>query len=184
MDSPSYTAPDPSTYPPAADYGSQASHFSGIYGTASTPGLSGPQLPGMLDPDNGNASYAMAINGFGGNNGDTANVPVGYDTSGNLVTVPEAATFMIQPDAFSATDTNVLFLYPTNRNPFSITLWFQSTPGGYDWNRFATMFGIGDTGWRCAMANGGNAAGFNGRRESVPALPARLAVAMTVSLLN
>lgn len=153
MDAPAYTAPDPTTtYPVATNYGTLAPNFLGSYGTASQPGVAGSQAPGMLDPGNGNASYGVQINGIGGNNGNTANVPIGYDTNGVLKLVADAVPIIIQPDAFS--DPNAIFLNPTNHSPYSVSIWFAG--GSYDWNRFATIMGHSDSNWRLAMANGGN----------------------------
>lgn len=158
MDAPNYTAPDPSTYPIATNYGTLASSFFGLYGTAVQPGISGPQFSGMLDSHNGNSSYGVAVNGIGGNNGGTANVPVGYAAGiGSLETAPDAAPIIITNDY---NDPNALLLNPTNytgstvsRTPFSCSIWFQGRP--HDWNRFQTIFGHTDDGWRLAMNGSG-----------------------------
>src|SRR5215469_9467684 len=136
MDSPGYTAPDPSTYPIATNYGTLPNSFFGLYGTAVQPGIPGPQFSGMMDPNNGNASYGVAINGIGGNNGDTANVPVGYAAGvGTFETAPDAAPIIIT-NTFAASDPNALLLNPTNytsvtnisRARFSCSIWFQGRP--------------------------------------------------------
>ena len=155
MDSPGYTAPDPSTtYPVATNYG-WASDWFGLYGTATQPGVPGPQFPGMLDPNNGNTSYACAINGIGGNNGGNANVPLGFDGSGHTYSAPDAAPVILETTG-GFTDPQFNVLNPTNgpgnRQPFSVTIWFQARPT--DYSRFQTIFGHSDDGWRLAMNTG------------------------------
>jgi hypothetical protein len=58
MDAPAYTAPDPSTYPAASFYSANGTTMNvgsgtlsnSVYGTATKPGVPGPQFPGLLDP--------------------------------------------------------------------------------------------------------------------------------------
>jgi hypothetical protein len=152
MDSAGYTAPDPSTYPAAINYGVYSNDFGALYGTASQPGITGPQFSGMLDPNNGNASYGVAINGIGGNNGGTANVPVGYDFNGNAQLAADAAPIILTNSDVSV-DPNAALLNPTNHTPFSFTLWFKANP--HDWSRFQTLVGHSDQGWRMSMNNAG-----------------------------
>lgn len=151
MDSPSYTAPDPGSYPQAATYGVYSNSFGAMYGTASQPGVSGPPFSGMQDPNNGNASYGVAINGIGGNNGASANVPVGYDFSGNPQLAADAAPIIVTN--LSYTDPAEPVLNPTNHTPFSVTIWFKANP--HDWSRFQTLFGHSDQGWRMSMNTSG-----------------------------
>lgn len=155
MDSSGYTAPDPSTYPIAANYGTMSNSFGAMYGTATQPGVSGPPYAGMQDPNNGNASYGVAINGLGGNNGNIANVPVGYDASGVAQLAPDAAPVIITNLSFA--DPAAPLLNPTNggstRIPFSCSIWFKANP--HDWSRFQTLFGHTDSGWRMAMNGSG-----------------------------
>src|SRR5215469_11046118 len=135
MDSPGYTAPDPSsTYPVAPNFGTYASTIAGLYGTATQPGVPGPQGPGMLDPSHGNQSFAVAINGIGGNNGNFANVQYGYDINGTAVFAGDAAPFIITNLSINVDPANASLLNPTNHAPFSLTIWFKGNP--HDWNRF------------------------------------------------
>ncbi|MGH7951811.1 MAG: LamG-like jellyroll fold domain-containing protein, partial [Limisphaerales bacterium] len=143
MNSPNYTAPDTSTYPTAANYGSvtltTAAGNPSSYGTATQPGVPGPQFPGMLDPNNVNASYAVAINGIGG----TANVNIG-----NSATIADAVPVEAGMDSGG-------LLYRTNVGsiPFSITIWFKCNPADSD--RFQNLFGHSDSGWRTAIDSSG-----------------------------
>lgn len=158
MDAPSggYIAPDPTNYPVATNYG-RASDWFGLYGTACQPGVAGPQFAGMFDPNNGNASYGVAINGIGGNNGGTANVPVGYDGTGIAYFAAGAAPVILETVG-GFTDPEFPVLNPTNgpgnHMPFSVTIWFQARPT--DYSRFQTIFGHSDNGWRMAMNTGNN----------------------------
>src|SRR5665213_5178 len=84
-----------------------------LHGTATQPGVSGPQFPGLLDPSAGNSSYAVAINGIGGNNGNVANVNIG-----NNVNVAEAIPV----------DAGYNALLDPKAPPFSMTVWFKGNP--------------------------------------------------------
>ena len=150
MDSPGYTAPAASAFPVATNYGFANATFFGNYGPATQPGVAGPAYAGLLDPNNGNASYGVAINGISGNNGDTATTPVGYDASQNALFAPDAGPVVLSLD--SPADPASVLLNPTNHTPFSFTIWFKANPD--DYNRLETMVGHSDAGWRLAM--GGN----------------------------
>jgi len=140
MDAPAYTAPDPSTYPTANNFGlvsvASAAYGTSFYGTASHPGVAGPQFSGMLDPNNGNSSYAAAINGMGGANGNSVNVNIG-----NGVSIADSVPIDI---GFNS------LLNPTTINTvgFSVSIWFKTNPSD---NRFQNMCGHSDSGWRTAM---------------------------------
>lgn len=158
MDSPGYTAPSMTNYPIATNYGNYPSVVAGLYGTASQPGVSGPQFPGMLDPNNGNQSLALAVNGIGGNNGNTENILSGYDTNGNTVPANDAVPFIIT-NLSRTVDTNTVLIYPTNHAPFSFTIWFRGNPDYHD--RFQTICGSGDSGWRFNMVQGAGVVRWN-----------------------
>lgn len=154
MDSPGYTAPDPSsTYPVATNQGTYGSIIAALYGTASQPGVPGPQFPGLLDPNNGNQSLGVAINGIGGNNGNSANVQYGYDINGTAVFAGDAAPVIITNLSINVDPANASLLNPTNHAPFSLSIWFKANP--HDWNRFQTIFGKNDSSWRLAMNGSG-----------------------------
>jgi hypothetical protein len=149
MDAPTYIAPDPSTYPTASFYSANGTTMnvgSGtlanpVYGTATKPGVAGPQFPGLLDPALGNQSYAVAINGLGGANGGAANVNIG-----NAVTVPQAIPVDLGYNAL---------LNPL-APPFSVSAWFRGNPAEANGSgRFQNIFGHTDSGWRCAMDQNG-----------------------------
>jgi hypothetical protein len=153
MDAPTYAAPSPGMYPPATAYGQFATSFAPSYGTATLPGVTGPQFPGLLDPNNGNASYAVAINGIGGNNGNIANVVIQTNVlSFTNVTIADAVPVILAP-----VDTNAAVLNPTNHNPFSASIWFKGNPG--DWARTECIMGGTDNGWR-AFINPAGTIGF------------------------
>ncbi|HEV2331429.1 MAG TPA: LamG-like jellyroll fold domain-containing protein [Verrucomicrobiae bacterium] len=159
MNSPGYTPP---TNPPAACYGAYTNSFQAYYGAAATPDISGPQFPGMLDPNNGNSSYGVQINGLGGNNGGqyTTVVATNPITSANFE-VADASPINVEwadPNAVYAGTVNPI-INPTGGVPFSVTCWFRSNPT--DLTRFQTMFGHTDDGWRCAMNTGVGLVQFN-----------------------
>jgi hypothetical protein len=138
-----YSAPAESSYPAASFYSANGLTLtvgSGtvanpVYGTATTPGVSGPSFAGLRDPSAGNNSYAVAINGLGGDNGGTANVNIG-----NNVSIAEA----IPVDAGYNT-----LLDPTGRTPFSVTAWFRGNPADANGNsRNQGTFGHTDNSWR------------------------------------
>lgn len=149
MDAPAYAAPAESTYPTASYYsangltvsvGATPAPANSVYGTATQPGVAGPQFPGLRDPSLGNNSYAVAINGIGGANGGTANVNIG-----NGISVAEA----IPVDAGSSAMLNPL------APPFSISVWFRGNPADEDGTtantRFQAIVGHTDNGWRFAL---------------------------------
>jgi Concanavalin A-like lectin/glucanases superfamily len=151
MDAPAYTAPAMTAYPAASYYSSiglalnvgSGTLATPVYGTATKPGVAGPQFAGLLDPALGNQSYAVAINGIGGANGGTANVNIGGSGSG--VTVAEA----IPVDIGYNTLLNPL---NTTTAPFSITCWFRGNPADVNGGqRFQNIFGHTDNGWRAAI---------------------------------
>lgn len=145
MNAPSYDAPDPSTYPAASYYSSggvvmnvgSGTLANSVYGTASKPGMPGPQFPGLLDPSNGGHSYAAAINGIGGANGGNANINIGNGvTDVSAIPIDAGYNAALDPKA----------------PPFSISIWFKGDPtdanGG---QRFQNIVGHTDSGWRATM---------------------------------
>jgi hypothetical protein len=146
MDSTGYNAPAQSSYPTAAYWASNGFSMNvasglgtnSLYGTATMPGVLGPQFSGMFDPNNGNASYGVAINGIGGNNGAVANVNIGNSVSvAQSIPVDAGYNTLVDPKA----------------PPFSVTVWFKGNPA--DGNRFQNIIGHSDNGWRYAIDNNG-----------------------------
>jgi|GEM_PF-1549569 len=142
VNAPNYNAPAQTSYPTASYYSANGTTMSvasgnlganSVYGTATQPGVSGPQFPGLLDPSAGNSSYAVAINGIGGNNGNVANVNIG-----NNVNVAEAIPV----------DAGYNALLDPKAPPFSMTVWFKGNPAD---PRFQAIVGHSDNGWRFAL---------------------------------
>ncbi len=153
LNAPAYSAPSPSTYPVANNYGSvtvATAYGDSWYGPASTPGVAGPPFAGLLDPNNGNHSYAAAINGFGGANGGTANVNFG--NSGTPVNIAEDVPIDIGMDSGGLLNiTNW-----TSITGFSASIWFKGNPCDENGNtRFQAIFGHSDNGWHAAMDDTG-----------------------------
>jgi hypothetical protein len=160
MDSPGYTASDPSTYPSATNYGSVALATAGgtglpsFYGPAAQPGAAGPQFSGMSDPNGGNNnSYAAAINGIGGDNGGSINVAISAS-----VFIPDAVPIDIGQDVNGFVNPVAL----TNVAGRTAAIWFKANPND---NRFQNLCGHSDNSWRLALDGNGKVnfkAGNNG----------------------
>ena len=152
MDSAGYTPPT-TTYT-AASYGLDSTNYVAEYGTAAVPDASGPQYSGMLDPANGNQSYAVQINGAGGGNGQQYNTIATNPVTGTSFQVQDSVPINVMwatPVGGTYSSGNPL-LNPTNHNPFSVSCWFRPNPT--DNNRFQGIFGHSDSGWRCAITTG------------------------------
>jgi len=155
MDNPpgSYTIGDPTTFPTAANYGSVTTTTGNgtqpYYGTATKPGVQGPQYPGMQDPNNGNQSLAVQINGTGGANGGSANANVNI---GDGATISEAMPIDAGIDSRGLLN----FTNFNNYTGFSVSIWFRGNPteanGG---TRFQNMCGHSDNGWRVTLDQNG-----------------------------
>lgn len=152
MDSQSYTPP--ATYT-AASYGLDSTNYVAEYGTAALPDVPGPQYAGLLDPSQGNQSYAVQINGVGGGNGQQYNTIATNPATSSSFQVEDSVpinVMWVNPTGGTDANGNPL-LNPTNHEPFSVTCWFKSNPT--DNNRFQNILGHSDNSWRCAMTTGG-----------------------------
>lgn len=135
MDAQIYSAPATTAYLPANNFGS--ANAGGLYLSGTTPGSAGPSLPGLDSP-----SYGCAFNGIG-----TANPGlIAYSINGapGFANAASSGIFI----------TNLDSALNLRSNSISTMLWFKGNPAD---NRFQCLAGHGDSSWRLALGNGGNA---------------------------